>query len=461
MISVVWLMHDLRTHDHAALDAAIKSGYPVVCVYAKTFTHKRFNKNLSRLKEAYLNQTLDALKKTLEPYQIPLIVHENDIISALLMLEETMKIHAVYTHEVASIFERKEILNVKQKYRLHTYEGTTLIKPSELTISLPLLPNSFTSFRKKIERLFIVAPLVDPVLKRQDVLPFKSTDLDLLDVSLIVEAGETAGLKRLKYYLEDTHAIKTYKETRNGMERFDDSTKFSFYISLGALSVRKIYHEIKAYEKRFGKNDSTYWVIFELLWREFFKYQEIKDPFKMVSQKGYQNKIIHWKTNDAHLEAFKNAKTGYPLIDANITELKTTGYISNRGRQNVASFFVKNLGLDWQIGEAFFEHHLLDYDVASNMGNWQYITGIGHDSMPFRYFDVCAQGDRYDKNHAYLLKWLPHLKKVNPKDRYHLPKLSNQMFEMLPESVKKETPIAIVDFYESLNDMKKRYGVPL
>lgn len=459
MISVVWLMHDLRIHDHAPLDAALKSGYPVVLLYAKTFTHKRYKSNQSRLRKAYIHQTLNALKNTLKPYNIPLVVHENDIISGLLMLEETLKIHTVYTHTYDSIFEQDALLQVQKKYRVKSFEGSTLVKPSNLPFSLDALPNSFTSFRKKLERRLIVEDEVNPVLKTQVKLPFESTSCDLIDVPLLIDAGENAALDRLHHYLDGTHSIKTYKATRNGMDRFDDSTKFSFYISIGALSVRRIYHAIKAYEKRYGSNESTYWVIFELLWREFFKVHERKSPDKFVAPSGFQGKKISWKNDPAHYHAITQGKTGYPLIDANIKELLNTGYMSNRGRQNVASFWVKNLGLDWQLGEAFFEHHLLDYDVASNMGNWQYITGIGHDSMPFRYFDVMGQGERYDKATRYLLKWLPHLQKVTLKDRYSLPKLSESMYEMLPESVKKETPRPIVDFYKSLEEMKKRYGV--
>ena len=129
--------------------------------------------------------------------------------------------------------------------------------------------------------------------------------------------------------------------------------------------------------------------------------------------------------------------------------------MSNRGRQNVASFWTKNLGLDWRKGEAFFEKHLIDYDVESNTGNWQYVTGIGNDSMPFRYFDVIGQGERYDKDESYVLKWLPELKKVPKGMRYALPKMAPRD----RKSLALEYPEPIVGFYPSLDVMKKRYGV--
>lgn len=458
MISVVWLKHDLRIHDNLALDAAIKSKRPVVLVYTKRFNHKRYVKNLSPLREAYIDATLNELKKELDPYNIPLVVYENDIISGLKMLAETVEIKEVFTHQEASIFESDAIRQVKKHFSLSLFENHTLIHPDDLGFPLQMMPDSFTRFRKKVESRWHVRKPVTPVLKIQEKLPIDSSTFFNKTSSFVFSPGEKAGLKRLHDYLA-SHQIKTYKETRNGMLHFDDTTKFSFYISVGALSVKTIYFAIKEYEKKFGKNDSTYWVIFELLWRDFFKFHEMKSPLKMVSKSGFLNKNIDWNQNFSHLDAFKTGKTGYPLIDANILELLETGYMSNRGRQNVASFFVKNLGLDWQEGERFFEHHLLDYDLASNMGNWQYITGIGHDSMPFRYFDVMGQGDRYDKDHAYLLRWLPVLKKVDPKDRYHLPKLSLNMFEMLPSYVQLNYPKAIVSFDESLKIMKQKYGV--
>lgn len=458
MIAVVWLQHDIRIHDNAPLKAALDSGLPVVFVYAKTFNHKRFKVNASPLKKAYLNQTLEALRQLCEPYNIPLLVYENDIITALNLLGKTMKIAQVYAYASDSIFEKDAQDQVKKAWPITLFEGRTLIHFSDAPFSVFDTPRSFTNFRKRVESRFFVRKPIQVTLKRQEPLPINSTKLDLLEVPLIVEAGEKAGLKRLSYYLEETHKIKTYKETRNGMDDFDDSTKFSFYISVGALSVRTIYFKIKEYENTYGKNDSTYWVIFELLWRDFFKYQEKKDPFKMVHKHGIQEKVIDWPNHPSFLEAIKTGKTGYPLIDANILELLSTGYMSNRGRQNVASFWVKNLGLDWRLGEAFFEHHLLDYDVASNTGNWQYITGIGNDSMPFRYFDVMGQGARYDQNHAYLLKWLPELKKVSFKDHYHLPLLKKEDWDLLPSSFTKNYHRPIVDFYESLNHMKKVYG---
>jgi len=208
-----------------------------------------------------------------------------------------------------------------------------------------------------------------------------------------------------------------------------------------------IYHEIKDFESIHGGNESTYWVIFELLWRDFFKFQERKHPKAFYHPNGLQNIKIPWNDNQKYYQAITTGNTGFPMIDANIKELLHSGFMSNRGRQNVASFWVKNLGLDWQLGERFFETHLLD------SGNWQYITGIGNDYVPFRFFDIVKQGHQYDPDTSYLLHHLPELKSVPKELRYglgHLPKDQRALYDI-------DYPLPIIDFYQGLNQMKARY----
>lgn len=452
MVNIVWFQNDLRLHDHRALQEATQAGLPIIGLYAKKFSHpKAALSTHSTLKESYRDQTLMALKKALKAYHIPLLVFASSAAEALMSLAQSVKIQTVYGHYCASPFERYEAIRIQKNFTLQLYETETLIHPADLGFSLDTMPQGFTSFRKKVEKYLRIRPLIDTPLRPQEPLPVDASFNPKIS-PLIIEAGEDAGLQRLAYYLE-TKKIKTYKKTRNGMLRWDDSTKFSFYLSLGALSPRKIYHAIKAFERIHGKNESTYWVIFELLWRDFFKFQERKHPRAFYHQRGLQNKQIAWHDDPQIYQAITQGKTGFPLIDANIQQLLTTGYMSNRGRQNVASFWVKNVGLDWQLGERFFERHLLDYDAASNTGNWQYITGIGNDFVPFRFFDIVKQGQKYDPDTSYLLHYLPELQKVPQELRYqlgHLTPAQRALFAI-------DYPPPIIDFYDGLNQMKARY----
>lgn len=452
MVHIVWFQNDLRLHDHKALHEASKEGLPLVAFYAKAFSHPAALKSKrSPLRESYLDQTLLSLKKSLDAYHIPLMVFETSAHEALKTLALQWDIQSVFGHYCASPFERYEAVKIKKDFDLKLYETETLIHPSDLGFDIDQTPQGFTSFRKKVEKYLQIRPLIESNLKPQEPLIVEDTFQPFIQ-PLIIDAGEIAGLQRLKYYL-DSKKIKTYKLTRNGMLKFDDSTKFSFYLSVGALSPRKIYHEIKAFETIHGSNESTYWVIFELLWRDFFKFQERKHKKAFYRQSGLQNIHIPWNVNEEYYQAITTGQTGFPMVDANIKELLSTGFMSNRGRQNVASFWVKNLGLDWQLGERFFETHLLDYDAASNTGNWQYITGIGNDFVPFRFFDIVKQGNQYDPDTSYLLYHLPELKKVPKELRYgfgHLPTDQRAQYQV-------KGPEPIIDFYQGLNQMKARY----
>lgn len=454
MVNLIWFQNDLRIHDHAALYYATKTNLPLVGFYARSFSHPNAKKSAkSVLRKAYIDQTLRALKTSLAVYNIPLIVVDGSAFNSLKTLSESLAIQSIYGHYSASPFERYEAVKIQKEFDLKLYETETLIHPSDLGFDLQQVPQGFTSFRKKVEMNFQIRPLVETSLKLQETLKIDeafSPDL----TPLLIQAGEQAGMDRVHHYLEGTKKIKTYKETRNGMLKFDDSTKFSFYLSIGALSPRYIYHRIKAFEAQFGGNESTYWVIFEMLWRDFFKFQERKHPKAFYAQTGLQHKSIAWLDNPHYYHAITTGQTGFPLVDANIKELLKTGYMSNRGRQNVASFWVKNAGLDWQLGERFFETHLLDYDVASNTGNWQYIAGIGNDFVPFRFFDIVKQGNTYDADTSYLLHYLPALKDVPVFKRYgfgHLPKDERAVYDI-------DYPAPIFPFYDGLNLMKKRYG---
>lgn len=161
-------------------------------------------------------------------------------------------------------------------------------------------------------------------------------------------------------------------------------------------------------------NESTYWLFFELLWRDFFRIMALKYGSALFLLGGPQRDSSKQKwSQDAHLfNAWAVGQTGHPLVDANMRELRATGYLSNRGRQIVASFFTKDLGLDWRLGAEHFEAHLLDHDPASNYGNWTYVAGVGCDPREGRYFNVVKQGKTYDPNGKFTRLWCPELSKL-------------------------------------------------
>ena len=239
--------------------------------------------------------------------------------------------------------------------------------------------------------------------------------------ALPFKGGETEGLRRLRHYFWEKDQVVQYKETRNGLIGPDYSSKFSAWLSMGCLSPKLIYHELKRYERERVSNESTYWLFFELLWRDYFRLMGKKYGNRIFQKGGTQEKDLRiLKNNQELFTLWAEGRTGVPFIDANMRELAATGWMSNRGRQNVASFLVKDLKVNWQMGAEYFESQLVDYDPCSNWGNWNYVAGVGSDPREDRYFNILTQAKNYDPNGDFVKLWCPELADV-PADKIHRP----------------------------------------
>jgi deoxyribodipyrimidine photo-lyase len=185
-------------------------------------------------------------------------------------------------------------------------------------------------------------------------------------------------------------------------------------------------------------------LIFELIWRDYFKFIALKHGNGIFKLSGIKEETFEWSTDQQKFNAWAEAKTGIPFIDANMRELNSTGFMSNRGRQNVASFLVKELQLDWRMGAEYFESKLIDYDVASNYGNWMYIAGVGNDPRD-RYFNVILQAKRYDPKGKYVKLWLPELKELEASVVHHPWTRQGNLFE--EESLNYPAPLVKPDYW--------------
>ena len=217
--------------------------------------------------------------------------------------------------------------------------------------------------------------------------------------------GEKAALERLNYYFWESQKLSYYKKTRNGLVGTDYSSKFSPWLANGSLSARTIYQQVRKYEKQVRKNQDTYWLIFELIWRDYFKYISLKHGNKIFFEGGIKDRNYNWGHSDEKLQKWIEGRTDCDFVNANMLELGETGWMSNRGRQNVASYWAKEWEQDWRTGAAYFESLLLDYDVHSNWGNWMYNSGVGNDPRD-RKFNTSLQAERYDPSGKYRRTWL-------------------------------------------------------
>jgi deoxyribodipyrimidine photo-lyase len=188
----------------------------------------------------------------------------------------------------------------------------------------------------------------------------------------------------------------------------DYSTKFSPWLAQGCLSARRIIHRLNQYEDEVVSNDSTYWIYFELLWREYFQWYAEKYGEQMIAFSGIKDRSPNTSFYPERFQKWCQGTTPYPIVNACMRQLKATGYMSNRGRQLVASCFVHELSLDWRYGAAYMEQQLVDFDLGSNWGNWQYLAGVGADPRGHRQFDLNKQTQIYDPKQQFINHWHGH-----------------------------------------------------
>jgi len=419
-----WFTNDLRLHDMPAFQALHNADALLPVFVFDTRNDEATQYGFPRMgaqRKAFIEQSVSALKNELQNKGSDLLVLKGipeKILPQLARIHDAQTIHV--EQPIAS--EELGIINAIENdlgKAIHCFESRTIFLQDALPFDLQSLPNIFTEFRKLIEKHIgyevqtcadVNLPPLPPGIHED--LPFETYRISSKEGGAHPRAafraigGEFEGLRRLQHYTFETHAIATYKETRNGLIGDAYSSKFSPWLATGCLSVKKILETINHYESMCQSNDSTYWMKFELLWREFFQWTLKKhgnDFFRLSGIRGNQPNIHH---DQQLIDDWRFGETSDKFVNANMKELLHTGFMSNRGRQNVASYFVHNLKQDWRIGAAWFESQLIDYDVASNWGNWMYVAGVGNDPRQDRVFNTKKQAEMYDSKGEYQSLWL-------------------------------------------------------
>lgn len=397
--SIIWFRRDLRINDHPALLAAIESADQVIPLFI--LDKKQITEAGDKLL-AYMGQSLRALDESLGNRLHIIEGDQVEILKELIALHGVEEVHisAEYERYGAERDSRVEAAGIKLVRTGSPYAVTPgrVLKPSDATPYKVYTP-FYRGWRTHGYRAPAVTPkkfnVVQPTDKYRNFPDFPTP----AGVQ-IIEAGEKAALSRFKSFTKN--GLDTYDENRN-LASIDGTSKMSTYLKFGEIHPRTLLEnlgESKAHDT-FRK---------EIAWREFYADVLFNNPMTDVDYYAAKFAEMRYDKPGEQFKAWCEGKTGYPFVDAAMRQLISEGWMHNRTRMVVASFLVKDLHLEWQIGERFFAQHLVDYDVASNAHGWQWTAGCGTDASPYyRIFNPIEQGKRFDENGDYIRRYVPEL----------------------------------------------------
>ena len=416
---LVWFRNDLRLHDNEMLVEAIAKADEILPVYF--FDPRHFEKTryqsikTGALRTQFLLESVIALRQSFEKLGGNILVLNGKPEDHLPQLVNDYEITEVYHHrEVANeetqVSADVEDLLWKQKVNLKHFIGHTLYNKEDLPFPIKDIPDIFTQFKKKTERDALVKPcfLTPTKINFVDVKSWGNlptlNDLSVNEALLMAQdsefkGGEEEAFKHLHDFL---HTGEGMALANTALKKNEIVSKLSPWLGLGCLSPREVYWKMKEAEANYGLKPYFNQIVLGLLWRDYYRFMFKKYGNVFFRPTGFStqlNAVNH--PNSEQLQAWKNANTGHSLVDAMMYELNTTGYINNAARQLVALYLVYELKVNWVMGAAYFEEKLLDYNPASNWGNWANIAGVGNDERLTHSFDFEKQLKIVDPKGAY------------------------------------------------------------
>ncbi|CAL4043066.1 deoxyribodipyrimidine photo-lyase [Buchnera aphidicola] len=426
-VNLMWFRNDLRIHDNIALYAACKKKEAnVLSIFIAT--PQKWKKNFMSFKKSeYIYKNLLMLQKNIMKIGIPLYFYEskNSFTSVKFLINfcQKNKVNSIFyndqyeTNEIKRDFLTKKMLE-KENISVRTFHDATLISPDKIYKKNGQSYNNFSFFKKniikKIQRKLpqsFPVPDIRPFLKIKTYAIKFSYPRENIDENLF-PIGEHSALNKLSFFIDKQ--INKY-ELEHNFPNVNCTSFLSASLSIGILSSRqciKLLLKKKIYKNKININECKW--LNELIWREFYKYILVKYPTLIQCKSKYnlENKIT-WNNNKKNLIAWKEGRTGYPIVDAGMRQLNELGWMHNRIRMITASFLVKDLLINWREGEKYFISKLIDGDTAINNGNWRWIASIGYGSNPyFRIFNPIYQAKKFDKEGYFVKKYIPELRMV-------------------------------------------------
>lgn len=400
-INIFWFRRDLRLDDNHALFQALQSENPVlpIFIFDKTILES-LPKNDARVNFIY--DTLQDLNNTLQnTYSSHIAIYHDTPINAFKHIVKNYNVKTVYTNHDYEPYAKKRDTNIASFLKdnnidFKTYKDQVVFEKNDVTKSDGKPYLVYTPYMKSWKQKFKSISLEtfqSKSLLNNTVKSTPSSQLSLKDL------GFEKSPQKIAPYQVTSKLIQDYEDKRN-FPAIDATSKLGPHLRFGTVSVRQIV------KKAITEKNEVFWQ--ELIWREFF--MQILWHFPETVTQSFKPKYdrIEWRNNEKEFKLWCEGKTGYPLVDAGMRQLNKTGFMHNRVRMLVGSFLCKHLLIDWRWGEAYFAEKLHDYEMASNIGNWQWVAGCGVDAAPyFRIFNPTTQIKKFDSDLKYIKKWVP------------------------------------------------------
>lgn len=399
--NIFWFRRDLRLDDNIGLNSALSSRNPVLGIF---IFDEDIIENLPNddARISFIYQKLEEINKRLNTVNSSLLVIKGNPINVFKNLIKEYEIENLYSnldYEPYAIDRDKKISDLLKKNKIHhfQYKDQVIFGPTEILKENSLPYTVFTAYKNKWLSKFKQESISTEIfLNFSNFLKIKNQFPLLSEIGFL-----KSKIKVVDFNLE---SIRNYSNQRD-YPFLNAGTSLSVHLRFGTVSIRNVINSIP-------NNETTF--LSELIWREFF--MQILFHFPYVVNSNFKKKYdeIQWKNDKKDFQNWCDGKTGYPIVDAGMQELKITGYMHNRARMIVAGFLCKHLLIDWRWGERYFSLKLLDYELSSNNGNWQWAAGTGCDSAPyFRIFNPITQQNRFDKDFIYIKRWIKDFDKEN------------------------------------------------
>jgi deoxyribodipyrimidine photo-lyase len=399
-INIWWLRRDLRLHDNTALHYAIQDGLPVlpVFIFDTEILDKLDDKKDARVE--FIHTQLTLIHQQLQLHGSGVYVMNGRPQDCYQQLLQEYEVAGVYTNRDYEPYAKErdaQIDNLLQQYggRLYTFKDHVIFEQKEITTDAGDAYKVYTPYKNKWMSKFAAQKLT--------ILPDYSAHNNFVSLHRPLPAlgdigFESAGIPFPSKEL-NAKVVSTYDQTRNFPSNMKGTSRLGVHLRFGTLSIREAVD--------FAQKHNQTWLN-ELIWRDF--YAMVLANFPQLPDNAFKSNYdaIPWRKDTDDFQRWCDGKTGFPIVDAGMRELNATGYMHNRVRMITASFLTKHLLLDWRWGEAYFAKKLLDFDLASNNGGWQWAAGTGTDAQPyFRVFNPDSQTEKFDKELKYIKKWLP------------------------------------------------------